>query len=212
MGMQMPGWFDIDHLDENSFRMMMKGAKVFDPHGIDESIDYVTKLVQAEMDAGIPSERIILGGFSQGGHIALKTALQHPARLAGCLALSTWMEPAPFEIPGDNKKMPIFYGHGTADPLIPSTIAQASLTVLQSKGCTNVEFKLYPNMGHAACPDELQHVKQFLEKTLCEPALTAEEVGAMSSGELKKYLQSKGVGTAGLLEKQELVDKALSML
>lgn len=96
--MQMPGWFDIDHLDQASFEAMMKGDKGFDPEGTAESIAYVDDLIAAEVKAGIPPERIIVGGFSQGGHIALKTALQHPTRLAGCVALSTWMEPAKIEV------------------------------------------------------------------------------------------------------------------
>lgn len=98
MGMQMPGWFDIDHLDEASFQAMMRGRKGFDPAGVEESMQYVTDLISKEVEAGIPAHRIVLGGFSQGGHIALKTALMHSSTLAGCVALSTWLEPSPFEV------------------------------------------------------------------------------------------------------------------
>lgn len=94
----MPGWFDIDHLDEEAFRAMMNGHKGFDPEGTNEAISYVTDLIAKEVESGIPANRIVVGGFSQGGHIALRTALQHPVKLAGCAALSTWLEPSPFEV------------------------------------------------------------------------------------------------------------------
>jgi len=89
----MPGWFDIDHLDESSFMKMMKGQHQFDPDGTDESVKYVMDLIDQEVAAGIPTERIVLGGFSQGGHVALKTLFEKELKLAGCLALSTWIEP-----------------------------------------------------------------------------------------------------------------------
>lgn len=94
----MPGWFDIDHLDEDSLAKMMKGHKGFDPEGVDESISYVNNLIEQEVEGGIPHERILVGGFSQGGHIALRTALQHNSKLAGCVAMSTWLEPSPFNV------------------------------------------------------------------------------------------------------------------
>ena len=94
----MPGWFDIDHLDEEAFQAMMKGHRGFDPEGTSESIEYVNTLIEKEVQSGIPRERIVVGGFSQGGHIALRAALQHHTRLAGCVALSTWLEPSPFEV------------------------------------------------------------------------------------------------------------------
>jgi pimeloyl-ACP methyl ester carboxylesterase len=66
----------------------------FDEPGVSESVRHVAALIESEVAAGIPAERIVLGGFSQGGHVALKAALTHPARLAGCVALSTWLEPS----------------------------------------------------------------------------------------------------------------------
>lgn len=93
MGMEMPGWFDIDHLDEASFMRMMKGDHGFDPDGTEESVKYVVDLIEQEVQSGIPMNRIVLGGFSQGGHIALKALFHKELTLAGCLALSTWLEP-----------------------------------------------------------------------------------------------------------------------
>lgn len=207
-GSKMPGWFDIDHLDEEAFRAMMNGHKGFDPEGTNEAISYVTDLIAKEVESGIPANRIVVGGFSQGGHIALRTALQHPVKLAGCAALSTWLEPSPFEIPAANLNLPIFYGHGTFDPLIPAPIAQASNKVLEGRGIANVEFKMYPGMGHSSCPQELQDLKKFLLKTLPDTPVTKatpskEDVEKMSTRELKSFLQENGETTAGLLEKRD---------
>jgi predicted esterase len=208
----MPGWFDIDHLDEQAFQAMMKGHKGFDPDGTQESISYISDLIAKEVESGIPADRIVVGGFSQGGHIALRTALQSKVKLAGCAAMSTWLEPSPFEIPAANLDLPIFYGHGTADPLIPAIIAQASNKTLDDRGIKNVEFKLYPGMGHSTCPQELQNLKQFLLKVLPDKALTKEDIEKMSAKELKGFLQERGASAVGLLEKSELVAKALSLL
>jgi lysophospholipase-2 len=67
MGMSMPAWFDLDHLDGAKFAAMMRGQHGFDPEGTAESVAYVSGLVAAEVAAGIPQDRIVVGGFSQGG-------------------------------------------------------------------------------------------------------------------------------------------------
>lgn len=99
MGMSMPGWFDLDHLDATAFGSMMQGnGKGFDPPGVEESVEYIKTLVEKEVQAGIPVDRIVVGGFSQGGHVALKTVLQYANKLAGCVAMSTWIEPTPMKV------------------------------------------------------------------------------------------------------------------
>lgn len=108
--------------------------------------------------------------------------------------------------------LPIFYGHGASDPLIPAPIAQVSNQVLEGRGVKTVEFKIYPGMGHASCPQELQDLKKFLLKTLPDTPVTKEEVEKMSTRELKLFLQGRGQSSAGMLEKSELVAKALSLL
>ena len=213
----MPGWFDIDHLDESSFRSMIQGHKSFDPEGIEESVGYVKHLIAREIEAGIPAERIVVGGFSQGGHVALKTALQHAPRLAGCVALSTWLEP--LNNGNSNTSLvanvPIFHGHGTADPLIPITIAVATQKVFESLSCSNVESKFYPGMAHSSCAEEMADLKKFLTTVLPEivaPPPTRDEVNSMSTRQLKDFLHSRGISTVGLLEKNELLTKALDSL
>ena len=93
MGMPMPGWFDISAL--STIDKMMESM---DHDGIRESVDYVKGLIDKEVAAGIPPERIAVGGFSQGGHVALKTVLQYPKKLAACIGMSTWLEPFSFEV------------------------------------------------------------------------------------------------------------------
>ena len=210
----MPAWFDIDSLDQSSLMRMVQGEHSFDPEGTEESLSFVEKLIEEEIDAGIPENRIVVGGFSQGGHIALKSlwGLGQQRKLAGLLALSTWIEPQKGQLSSHMLDMPIFYGHGGADPLIPPPVAQASVSFLQSHGVKDLRFKLYPGMQHSACPEEFNDIKRFLEELIPEKRTTEQDIDAMSIKELKSFLQAKGVSTSGLLEKHELLSKAKSML
>lgn len=87
-------WFDLDTLE--NFREMLQGG--LDHDGIKESVHYVEQLIDKEVAAGISPDRIVVAGFSQGGHVALKTVLQSKIKLAGCIAMSTWLEPFAFEV------------------------------------------------------------------------------------------------------------------
>ena len=100
-GMPMPGWFDLSILD--NVEKMLDGD--LDHEGIGESVGYLKELVGREVDSGISLDRIVVMGFSQGGHVALKAALQTATPVAGCVALSTWMEPIEFEV-----RWPICWG------------------------------------------------------------------------------------------------------
>jgi lysophospholipase-1 len=216
-GMAMPGWFDIENLSVERFSAMMAGgAGGFDRAGTAESVAYVSGLVDAEVAAGVPPARVVVGGFSQGGHVALKAALARAPRLAGCAALSTWMEPpaagdAP--LPPEHAALPVFYGHGAADPLIPPQVATATLAGLRERlGMTDVVFKLYPGLPHSANAEEMADLKAWLQRVLPAEAPTPAAVKAMSARELKALLGARGVPTAGLLEKAELVEAALNSL
>ena len=126
-------------------------------------------LVQEEIKSGIPSERIFIGGFSQGGATALYTALTTPVRFAGVLALSTWL-PLHHRFPShlkpcDNKfSTPILQCHGDMDPIIPLDWAQLSVKLLQSLNFTDVVFKSYRGMAHSSNEKEMDDVKDFINR------------------------------------------------
>eukprot|EP00887_Chlorella_sp_A99_P001667 scaffold8.g1667.t1 len=174
----------------------------------------------------------------QGGHIALKAALMHAPRLGGCAALSTFLEPSLTEIPPENKDLPIFAASGSLDS---PAAASGTHAVLHRLGCSAVTFKVYEGMGHSVCHQELQDLRRWLlaavpadagtgggpareqqqgEAPAAAPAQqqqqqqdpSREEVETMRPGQLKAFLQSRGVSTAGLLERRELVETALALL
>ena len=114
-GMEMRGWYDID-----------PGAPLAGTKDIQKSAAAIRALVEAEIESGIASERIALAGFSQGGVIALEVGLSHPQKLAGIMALSTYLhdhEQVTERIGLANVDTPIFMAHGLSDPMIPITRA-----------------------------------------------------------------------------------------
>uniref|UniRef100_A0A2K5Q3U4 Acyl-protein thioesterase 1 n=1 Tax=Cebus imitator TaxID=2715852 RepID=A0A2K5Q3U4_CEBIM len=120
---------------------------------------------------GIPSKRIILQGFSQGGALSLYTALAMQQKLAGVTALSCWLPlRASFPqgpISGTNRDISILQCHGDCDPLVP--LMFGSLTVEKLKTLVNpanVTFKTYEGMMHSSCQQEMMDVKQFIDKVL----------------------------------------------
>ena len=139
----MPGWFDIAVLggSVNGLRSRQ------DEKGILLTREYLNGLVKAEIDAGIPSERIVLGGFSQGGAMAIFSALTGPVKLAGVVGLSSWV-PLDTKLPeflreNDlNKKTRILMCHGTSDVVVPTDLGKLSSELLKSSGF-DVIFQLY---------------------------------------------------------------------
>jgi len=98
MGMPMPGWFDLESLDFPTLCNAKSEEDIpeglHDVAGIDESVDYILNLIDQEINQrNIPPQNIVIGGFSQGGHIAGKVAVRCRHKLAGCLMLSTWLDP-----------------------------------------------------------------------------------------------------------------------
>ncbi|EFQ32750.1 phospholipase/Carboxylesterase [Colletotrichum graminicola M1.001] len=165
-GMRMPGWFDIKKLDGT-----VEGLRESeDEPGILASAQYFRSLIQAEVDAGIPADRIVLGGFSQGGALSIFAGLTCPHRIAGIVGLSCWL---PLSnkfaglVPADkpNQDTPLFLGHGDADPLVRHELGALSAEALTKLGY-KVTRKIYPGMPHAACPEELDEVEAFLRERL----------------------------------------------
>ena len=109
----------------------------------------------------------MLAGFSQGGAIALQTGLRHSERIAGVMALSTYLPIAdkfPAEAGAANRATPIFMAHGSYDPVIPLERAEQSREILQSLGYA-VEWREYP-MQHSVCPEEITDISTWLRKVL----------------------------------------------
>uniref|UniRef100_A0A674GND2 Acyl-protein thioesterase 1 n=1 Tax=Taeniopygia guttata TaxID=59729 RepID=A0A674GND2_TAEGU len=142
-----------------------------DEAGIKQAAENVKALIDQEVKNGIPSNRIILGGFSQGGALSLYTALTTHQKLAGVIALSCWLPlRASFPqgpISGVNKDIAVLQCHGDCDPLVP--VMFGSLTVEKLKTMinpANVTFKTYSGMMHSSSLEEMMDVKQFIDKHL----------------------------------------------
>jgi phospholipase/carboxylesterase len=154
MGMRMRAWYDILQL----------GGGPEDEAGIRASQALLEALIARQ---GLPAERIVLAGFSQGGAIALQTGLRHAERLAGILALSTYLPLAATlgrERSAANQDVPVFMAHGRQDDLIPISRARLSREVLERFGY-KVEWRDYP-MPHAVCAEEIDDIGAWLRARL----------------------------------------------
>lgn len=156
-GMRMRAWYDI--MEGNLGRQV-------DVEGILQSAHLIEELMHQQIQLGIPVQRILLAGFSQGGVIALHLGCR-TSGLAGILALSTYA-PTMESLTEAQKKscveLPVFLGHGQFDPIVPISMAQKSLEDLTSLGC-NVVRKTYP-MPHSVCAEELRDIRDFFVKNL----------------------------------------------
>ena len=153
-GMRMRAWYDI----------LQFGPGPEDAAGIRESQKIVEGLIE---QASVPPERVVLAGFSQGGAIVLHTALRYPRRLAGVVALSTYVplrESLERETSEENRGVPIFMAHGRFDDIIPLARAAASRDLLAGMGY-KVDWREYA-MPHSVCMEEIGHVSAFLKGIL----------------------------------------------
>jgi phospholipase/carboxylesterase len=138
-----------------------------DVAGIRASIGEVETLIAREHQRGVPSERILLAGFSQGGAVALAAGLHHAEKLAGIIALSTYLPTyaaAPEERSAANADVPIFWGHGSVDPVVAFQRGTDSRDVLQSLGYP-VEWHTYP-IAHSVCAEEVADLRQWMAARL----------------------------------------------
>ena len=157
MGMRMPAWYDI---------LQLGGGKE-DEAGIRESQGFVEGLIAREAQRGIARGRIVLAGFSQGGAVVLQTGLRHAERLAGILALSTYLPLAATlakERSAANRDLPIFMAHGKFDGMIPIDRAALSRDAMHALGY-EVDWREYP-MQHSVCPEEIADIAAFLLRIL----------------------------------------------
>ena len=157
-GMVMRAWYDIKMVDL---------VREEDEAGLRASQVECEKLIANEVRRGIPANRIVLAGFSQGGAITLQTGLRHPDRLTGLMVLSGYLPIAATvaaELSAAAKAVPVFMAHGTHDPMIALSRATASRDQLTQLGC-NIEWKQYP-MEHSLAMEEVRDVRDWLGRVL----------------------------------------------
>ena len=154
-GYVMPAWYDIISLEPNS--------RTIDEAGILRSREALRALIERENRRGIPCERIFLAGFSQGGAVAYTTALTHPERLAGLIALSTYLPVEGIvsnEATAVNRELPVFAAHGSVDDVVSPALGRAARDFLTRLGY-RPQWHEYP-MPHSVCLEEIRDIGAWL--------------------------------------------------
>ena len=135
--------------------------------GLEESRAIIEGIVEAQIATGIPANRIVISGFSQGGAMSLVAGLQSKHTLAGVLAMSGYLVAADrFTLSDAAKDVPTLQCHGTADPTVQMAWAVQSKDVLTEQGVTNLQWKQYSGMGHSTSAQEMKDVKEWLKARL----------------------------------------------
>jgi phospholipase/carboxylesterase len=157
-GFPMRAWYDIYAADL---------ANRADVLGVMQSKAAVEALIAREQERGVAADRTVVAGFSQGGAIALFAGLRHLERLAGIVALSTYL-PMPDRLAAEaapaNRDLPIFMAHGTMDPVVRPEWGESTRRMLEAAGYA-VEWHTYP-MTHSVVWEEVLAIRAFLERIL----------------------------------------------
>lgn len=156
-GAAMRGWYDIDSLD---FEVRSQ-----DDDGIAESVGLLDEIIENEIKRGISEQNIVLAGFSQGGAIALQAGLSLPRKLAGIVALSTYLpmnEEQLAQVAAEKMSMPIFMAHGIQDEVIRLQYAEQSRDILQARDSA-LEWHTY-NMPHSVSNEEVDDLSLWLKR------------------------------------------------
>ena len=160
-GYEMRAWYDIISLEPKS--------REIDVAGLLESRTYIRELIAKEVQRGVPSRKIILAGFSQGGAVAYLTALTHPEELGGVIALSTYI-PSPEllldEAAPGNRHIPILAAHGDEDDVVSLQLGLMAKECLAGAGYT-IEWLTYP-MPHSICIEEIQAIGAWLQSRMSQ--------------------------------------------
>lgn len=157
-GMEMRAWYDIYEMDIE---------RKVDSANILESCEAIEALIENQIQQGIRSDRIVLAGFSQGGVIAYQTALTSTRKLAGVLALSTYLadgSAVPNASDCINGDTPFLIHHGSLDPVVPPVLAEKARSVLTEKGFV-IASKDYA-MPHSVCPEQVGDISIWLNECL----------------------------------------------
>ncbi len=159
-GMVMPAWYDIRDMN-------LEAENRNDEAGLLRSVERVRRLVADEVASGVPPERIVLAGFSQGGAVAIELALTHTEALAGLVALSTYVV-APERILANlsaaNRTLPVLQCHGTYDPMVPMSSGERARAFLEDLDY-DVTWHEYP-IQHEVSGPELELIGRFLTTSL----------------------------------------------
>jgi len=157
-GMSMRAWYDIAGFDRHA---------VQDESGIRASAAAIHGLIERENERGVPTERIVIAGFSQGGAMAIFTGTRAAEKLAGIIGLSCYMllgSTLAAERSTVNQTTPIFVGHGTRDPVVDVRLGEETRRMLEETGYS-VTWHRYP-IPHSVSPEELTHVASWLRRVL----------------------------------------------
>lgn len=160
-GYVMRAWYDVSQADLEGHSRKANEA------GVRRSQQAIEQLIGREIERGIAAARIVVAGFSQGGAVALQTGLRYPERLAGIMALSTYLplvEHLTQEASAANAATPLFIAHGTTDPVVPYAAGRNSATMLERLGY-RVEWHDYP-MPHSVCAEEIADISAWLRGVL----------------------------------------------
>lgn len=160
-GHHMRAWYDI---------LGTELVRREDEAGLRESFAQVHALLDREVERGVPAQRIVLGGFSQGCAVTLGAGLRYGQRLAGLVGMSGYVplaDTTAAERRAANALTPVFLAHGRQDPVVPLARGVAGRELLQAQG-QPLEWHEYP-MQHAVCLEEIQALQQWLLRVL-EPA------------------------------------------
>ncbi len=153
-GYIMPAWYDI---------LEMSIERKVDVDQIKVSTQQIYDLIDREIEQGVRPENIVIAGFSQGGAVAYHVALGYPQRLAGLLALSTYLATNDDIVYSTaNQNLPILIEHGTHDPVVPSALGEQAAALLTKKGYP-VEYKTYP-MAHQVCLPQIKGIGNWLNQ------------------------------------------------
>jgi len=170
-GMAMPSWFDI-----KSFGFKAEE----DEKGMLESSRQLNELITAEIDGGLDANRIVLGGFSQGGAMSLLTGLTSERKLAGLAVLSGFLplrHKFKAMLSDHARSTPIFWGHGSVDPLVSYEMCEKSVAFLSKecrvkelgetdKAVVGLRCKIYQGMEHSSCPEEMDDLRSWLKSII----------------------------------------------
>lgn len=155
-GMAMPAWYDILELGEN---------RRLDVDGLRDSAGKVQALLRREIDRGVPSERILLAGFSQGGAVCFEAGLSFQDRIGGIIALSTYFPTAASVVVHPAQSgLPVLVCHGSMDPMLKESLGRDAAKSLRRLGIVP-EYHSYP-MAHQVSPQEIVQIGQWIRAVL----------------------------------------------